>query len=174
ALADHPRTVNLRESIVLGPLNDWLADLFAPENHDQLVAGLLDAQPRARGELNRDAAKKRLADAEAKLRRFRAAIEAGIDPAALVEATNEAHAQRVAAEAELDNAPAPGELTDADLYAMIDSLGDVGALLTERKPVALGRFYEDVRLEMTYQPDERFIDVRISPRVVSECVRGGT
>ncbi|HEX3779689.1 MAG TPA: recombinase family protein [Pseudonocardiaceae bacterium] len=173
-LVDHPRTVNLRESVVLGPLNDWLAGVFAPENHDQLVAGLLDAQPRSNGERDRETAKKRLADAEAKLRRFRAAIEAGIDPAALVEATNEAQAQRVAARAELDNAPAPDALTDAHLYAMIDSLGDVGAVLTERKPVALGRLYESVRLEMIYQPDELAVDVTISPRVVSDCDRGGT
>ncbi|HEY2696050.1 MAG TPA: recombinase family protein [Pseudonocardiaceae bacterium] len=172
ALAEHPRTVNLRESVVLGPLNDWLAELFARENRDQLVAGLLDAQPKPDG--NGETAKRRLADAEAKLRRFRAAIEAGIDPAALVEATNEAHAQRVAAQAELDNAPAPGTLTDADLYAMIDSLGDVGAALTEAKPVALGRLYESVRLEMIYQPDGQEVTVVISPRVVSECVRGGT
>jgi hypothetical protein len=91
----------------------------------------------------------------------------------LVEATNEAHTQRVAAQAELDNAPALGELTDAELYAMLDSLGDVGAVLTERKPVALGRLYENVRLEMIYQPDEHEVTVAISPRVVSECVRGG-
>jgi hypothetical protein len=64
------------------------------ENRDRLVAGLLDAQPKVEG--NRETAKRRLADAEAKLRRFRAVIEAGIDPAALVEAMNEAHAQRVA------------------------------------------------------------------------------
>src|SRR5207302_842304 len=126
---------------------------------------------------NRETAKRRFAAASipaSKLRRFRAAIEAGIDAAALVEATNEAHAQRVAAQAELDNAPAPCALTDADLYAMIDSLGDVGATLTEAKPVALGRLYENVRLEMIYQPSEHEVTVAISPRVVSECVRGGT
>jgi DNA invertase Pin-like site-specific DNA recombinase len=171
-LAEPPRTVNLRESVVLGPLNDWLGELFARENRDRLVAGLLEAQPKVEG--NRETAKRRLADAEAKLWRFRAAIEAGIDPAALVEATNKAHAQRVAAQAELDNVPAPGTLTDADLYAMIDSLGDVGAALTEQKPVALGRLYESVRLEMIHQPDGQEITVAISPRVVSECVRGPT
>lgn len=37
---------------------------------------------------------------------------------------------------------------------MLDSLGDVGTVLTERKPTALGRLYENIRLEMMYQPDE--------------------
>lgn len=48
-LAEHPRTVNFRESVVLGPLNDWLRGLFARENRDRLVAGLLDAQPKPVG-----------------------------------------------------------------------------------------------------------------------------
>ena len=49
ALAEHPRTVNLRESVVLGPLNDWLGELFAREKRDRLVAGLLNAQPKVEG-----------------------------------------------------------------------------------------------------------------------------
>jgi hypothetical protein len=48
----------------------------------------------------------------------------------LVDAINEAQAQRAAARAELDGAPARTEVTDAEVYAMIDSLGDVGAALT--------------------------------------------
>jgi hypothetical protein len=43
---------------------------------------------------------KRLADAEARPRRFQAAIASGVDPAALVDAINEAQAQRAAARAE--------------------------------------------------------------------------
>jgi hypothetical protein len=72
----------------------------------------------------------RLADAEAKMRRFQTAIEAGIDPSALVEAINQAQAAR----AQLDNTDAPGSLTEAEVYAMVDSLGDVGAALAGSNP----------------------------------------
>jgi hypothetical protein len=41
-----------------------------------------------------------MADAEARLRRFQAAIAAGIDPAALVEVINTAQGERAAAPAE--------------------------------------------------------------------------
>lgn len=67
--------------------------------------------------------KKRLADAEAQLKRYQAAIVAGVDPVALVDAINEAQARRATAQAELHSAPTPNELTDAEVYAMIDSLG---------------------------------------------------
>lgn len=97
----------------------------------------------------REAAKKRLAEAEARLRRFQTAIEAGVDPAALVETINEAQAQRAAAKAELENTPTPTALTDAAVYAMIDSLGDVGAALSDARPENLSRLYRDLRLELS-------------------------
>jgi hypothetical protein len=65
-------------------------------------------------------------------------------------------------------------VTDAEVYAMIDSLGDVGAALKEAKPDSLERLYREIRLELKYQPHERAVDVLLAPRVVSACVRGGT
>jgi len=55
-----------------------------------------------------------------RVRRFQTAIAAGVHPAALVESINQAQAQRAAAQAELDGAPSPTALTEADVYAMID------------------------------------------------------
>ena len=59
-----------------------------------LLASQGSADPRSG---SRDAAEKRLADAEGRLRRFQAAIASGVDPMALVEPINEAQAQREAA-----------------------------------------------------------------------------
>jgi hypothetical protein len=74
------------------------------------VAELIGSQGRPTGEPS--AGKKRMADAEARLRRFQAAIAAGIDPAALVEVINTAQAERAAAPAELDNVPAQSAIKD--------------------------------------------------------------
>lgn len=57
---------------------------------------------------------------------------------------------------------------------MIDPLDDVGAALKAGKPESLTRLYQQLRLELRYEPDERVVFTRVSPRVVSECVRGGT
>ena len=92
----------------------------------------------------------------------------------MVEAINAAQAQRAAARAELDGAPAPTTLTEAEVYAMIDSLGDVGATLADARPERLSQLYQNLRLELRYEPRERAVVVTASPRVVSECVRGGT
>ncbi|OLT10852.1 hypothetical protein BJF78_28355 [Pseudonocardia sp. CNS-139] len=66
---------------------------------------------------------------------------------ALVDAINEAQAQRAAAQAELDGAPAPTAVTDAEVYAMVDGLGDVGAALKDTRPESLERLYRELRLD---------------------------
>lgn len=107
---------------------------------------------------------KRLEDAQARLRRLRDAIEAGVDPAALVEAINQAQAQRTAARAELDAAPpAPDILSNAEVYAMIDSLGDIGHALNRANPARMQVLYEELRLEMIYNPEVKAVDVAIRP-----------
>jgi hypothetical protein len=82
-LAPHPRTVDLREYDVLEPLNAWIGHLFDRRNVDRTVAALVASQDGGGTSSEREAAKKRLADAEKRLRRFQDAIAAGIDPDAL-------------------------------------------------------------------------------------------
>jgi len=57
---------------------------------------------------------------------------------------------------------------------MVDSLGDVGTALKDAKPERLTRLYADLRLDLRYEPAEKAVYTTASPRVVSECVRGGT
>ena len=91
-LATHPKNVYLPETAVLETLNGWFGHVFARENRDETVAALVASQGDPAADGARDAAKKRLDAAETKLRRLRAAIEAGADPAALVESINAAQA----------------------------------------------------------------------------------
>jgi hypothetical protein len=129
-LSTHPKNVSLPETAVLETVNDWLGVAFAPENRDQAVAELLASQgDSAVDGAVWDTAKKRLQVAEAKLRRLRAAIEAGVDPVALVESINAAQDVRAAVQAEQANAPVRSGMDVAEVYAMIDSLGDVTGVL---------------------------------------------
>lgn len=106
--------------------------------------------------------------------RYQAAIAAGVDPAAMVEAINQAQAERRAAQAEIDSAPAAAVLAAADVHAMIESLGDVGAALAEGRPASLERLCRALELGVRYEPGERAAYVTARPRVDSACVRGGT
>ena len=114
-----------------------------------------------------DEAKARRADADQRLRRYRAATAAGVEPEAMVEAINQA-------QAEIDSAPTSAVLTAADVHAVIDSLGDVGAALDAGRPTALARLYQALDLEVRYEPEKRAAYVTARPRVDGACVRGGT
>jgi hypothetical protein len=74
-----------------------------------------------------------------------------------LDATVLAQAQRAAAQAELEGAPPPTDLSDAEVYAMIDSLGDVGAALTDAQPESLSRLYQELGLELRYEPHDRAV-----------------
>lgn len=160
---------------MLQPLNDWIGLLFVQENIDQTVAALAVSQGGVGGTSDvREEIKARLTKAEVWLRRLRAAIEAGVDPAAVVEGINEAQAERAAAKAALENASAPDVLSDGEIYAMIDSLGDVNAALAQANPTSLSRLYQQLRLQLRYDPHDQAVFVTAQPRVGSARVRGGT
>ncbi|HVV07621.1 MAG TPA: recombinase family protein [Amycolatopsis sp.] len=174
-LASHPKTVNLREDVVVEALNGWIGLLFDRDNVDRTVAALVESQgDGGAGAGAREVAKRCLADAEARLKRYQAAIASGVDPAALVEAINQVQAERAAARVEVDNMPRAAAVNDAEVYAMIDSLGDVAALLTDAKPASLERLYRALNLELRYEPKGLAVYATASPRVDSACVRGGT
>jgi hypothetical protein len=84
-LATHPKNVYLAESAIVDPINAWIGGLFAPDRREDTVRRLLDADATRADTAQPAAAEKAVADAEQRLRRLHAAIEAGVDPIALVE-----------------------------------------------------------------------------------------
>jgi hypothetical protein len=77
----HPRNVYLRESAVVPELDRWLAQAFNAENLDETcdalaVASAADHSTDARA----DAARRKIADGDARLKRYRKTLDAGGDP----------------------------------------------------------------------------------------------
>jgi hypothetical protein len=175
-LADHPAAVYLREEQLQDAVNGWLAEVFAPESIDSTVDALVDSQDLSAETTSHAQAKARLRDAEAKLRRLHAAIEAGVDPAAMVEPINQAQAQRVAAQPELDHARAPTCMERAEVYAMVDSLADLGAALSTASAERQAQLYQAAKLEIRYEPGGQIaeVSIRLESRVNSVRVRGAT
>ena len=175
-LAEHPPSVYVRESAICGPLNEWVATLFAPTNRHSTVQALVESQGGSHTQLAAEQARSSLAAAEARVRRFQAAIEAGVDPAALVDAINQAQAERAAAKAELESQPVSDNLSRQDLEALLDKIGGVGRALTSAEPEDLVELYEALQLQLVYDHEARAVDVTVQPigRVSSARVRGGT
>ena len=92
-LAEHPKTVNLREGVLTGAINGWIGGLFSPENRDATVLALVESQGGTASAAN-EGARTRLKGAEEALRRLQTAIVAGIDPAAVKDPINAALNER--------------------------------------------------------------------------------
>lgn len=174
-LERHPKNVYLPERAVLDVLNEWIGRVFDPEHRDETVDQLLASVGVTGAEAaSVTKAKTKITQARAMLRRLQDAIKAGVNPVALVDSINEAQAGLEAAEAEQANQPEVRTITRAEVYAMIDYLGDVGAALKRSDPAELQKLYEALRLEMIYHAEEKAVEVVIRPGRDSERVRGGT
>ena len=57
---------------------------------------------------------------------------------------------------------------------MIDSLGDVDQVLGEAEPDRLSQLYEQLHLDLRYNPRENVVEATSSLRVVSAGVRGAS
>lgn len=176
ALEEHPTNVYLPEAAVLDQLNAWISTLFAPENRDRTVSELHASQEGAHAtQSNREQLEQKRRAAETRLRRLQSAIEAGVDPAAVAASINQAQAEKDAAQAQLQHAPEASALSTGEIHAMLDSLGDVSRTLKRADPRDLQDLYAELRLEMTYDPDSRIVDVTVKPgRRVTDRVGGGT
>lgn len=172
-LGTHPKNIYLPEVVVMEAVNEWLGQAFGPDHLNETVAALVASQSGPAVSGGQDAARRRLEAAQAKLRRYTAAIEAGVDPTALVESINAAQEERVAAQAELAHAPDRTVLDAAEVRELVDSLGDVTGVLRRGEPDELEGLYASLSLEMTYHHEERAVDLRVVPvGRVSARVRG--
>ncbi|MGW5452326.1 recombinase family protein [Nocardia sp. NPDC003979] len=159
---EHPRTVNLRESHLIEPVDGWLATLFDESNLDSTVAALIEAQGDDGSDSRRQALHRRIEQAQTKIGRHLAAIEAGVDPQAVIGPLNSAQAEKTAAEGELNNLPREERLTHTELRRLIESLGDIRAILAASAPDRKVELYDAFELRVRFAYSEHRATVSTS------------
>ncbi len=173
-LTDHPKTVGLRESVLIDPLDGWLSKLFDHQHRNRTIEILLAAQETDDTDALRALLRRRIAEADTKLQRHMAAIEAGVDPAAFVSSMNAAQAEKAAARAELDAIPKPIRLTETEMHKLIESAGDIRAVLQAGAPEDKKLLYETRNVQIRYQHRQQLAVAGASLPGFSTGVRRGT
>ncbi|MEV0768710.1 recombinase family protein [Nocardia salmonicida] len=173
-LEQHPRTVNLREDKFVEPVDNWLATLFDREHLDTTVAALLAANNDDSADTQRSALRYKIQQAQTKITRHLAAIEAGVDPKVVVAALNTAQAEKASAEVEINNLPKTERLTETEIRKLIGSLGDVRLVLANGTPAHKQELYETLMLQVRYSPLEHRVNICAHIVVFSTGVRRGT
>jgi site-specific DNA recombinase len=103
-----------------------------------------------------------IADCDAKLERYRAALEAGADPAVVTGWIAAATAERANAEADLarhatDQPSTPGRLSRDEIAALAATIGDALAVLRTADPADKAEVYRQLGLRLTYHPDTQTV-----------------
>ena len=98
-----------------------------------------------------------ITECDRKLARYRAALEAGTDPAIVNKWITEVTLARTAAQAaqrRLAGQP-PQRLTEDEIAAIIDSLGNTAAVLADVDLADKAKIYTGLGLRLTYEPGRK-------------------
>ncbi|WP_433281663.1 transposase [Micromonospora sp. CA-244673] len=118
-------------------------------------------------------------ECDAKLERYRAALDAGANPAVVTGRIVQTQTERARAEADLDaNAGnRPRRMSRAEITALVTALGDIAAALRDADPADKAEVYRQLGLRLTYQPETQTVRASVdlsAHRGVMVCVRGAT
>jgi site-specific DNA recombinase len=162
----HPLNVYIREDRLVPRLDRWLATVFDDDVVERTLDQLDAAQQMTTGTDALIAAIRReIADADRKLGRHRAALEAGADPAVVAGRIQEVQSARFDAQHRLEQIrPAAAPTLDRDqLAAAIRELGDMVKLLSSASPERKARIYAGFGILLTYHQARRQVQVSQAP-----------
>jgi len=157
AIDDHPTDVYVREDAAVHALDEWLAELFAPERAQETAELIVAADTNPYHDTIARAARERLHDARRRLAQYRNALDGGADAATVTRWIIEAAQQERTAASDLQaaTAAAPPCLTVADVLATVAELGSLAGLLETAEPTDRAQLYEALGVTAAYDADTR-------------------
>lgn len=180
---DHPRNVILREDVLITPLDTWLVQGFGPLQRRHTIATLLD---QAHTDMPTVAPLTKegptVAECDAKLARYRAALDAGADPTVVAGWIAETQTDRQRAEQHQhtrteENTDSRVQFSEEQIIAIVEELGDLTGALRDAEPEHKLEVYRSLGLHLAYDPDTQTVRASLdlaAHRWDSVRVRGGT
>ena len=152
------------------------AGAFGPTRVTQTIKAMEDAQNNNDQQaLATHAAEQTLRECEVKLARYRAALEAGTDPALITKWTAEVNAEKAAALVRRRAAGGRPRMTRDEIATLVHTLGDILSVLHHADPQDKADVYARLALRLTYQPGQHSVVAEATPEsimYVTECPRG--
>jgi site-specific DNA recombinase len=161
---EHPLNVNLREDPVIGHVDRWLAREFAPHRPSQTIRDLAAAQHagQARNTSGNEEAARKIAECDAKLTQYRAALDAGASPPTVAAWIAETEAEKatytLAARKTMSRRP---RMTEDEIKAIVDKLADIARVLQDADPDDKAEVFRQPGLKLTTYPGRQLIEAQI-------------
>jgi hypothetical protein len=153
----HPLSVYLPESLIIGEVDRWLAREFAPHRMTKTVCALAEAQQADIAETNGDmgtAAK--IAECDRKLAQYRATLDAGANPATVAGRIAEAEAEKASYALVMRGSRQPRKrMSEREIKAIVDGLANVEPELGEADPDDKSEIFRQLGLKLIYQPGRK-------------------
>ena len=156
--------VYLREDAFEADVNGWLTTVFAPHRLHHTVDQMITAQQATGDQAVVQAATDKIADANLKMARYRAALDACGDPEEIGKWTADAKAQRLRAEQDLRQATSTATMTRQQIQDLIEECTDIAADLRNADPGDMASTYRKLGLRLTYHPERQSVRAAASPK----------
>jgi site-specific DNA recombinase len=178
----HPPCLYLRQESLTGPIDQFLRDELTREDMPATLRRLATAQHRSVEQAESDGVdevrlRQTVADCDAKLKQYRAALDASGDAAVLAGWIKETTAIRTATQAVLGAQGAkPQRLTEEQINKIVEGFGGLLTLLQQADPLDRSEIYARMGLGLTYRPEEETVIAEIRStaidRIDNVCRRG--
>jgi hypothetical protein len=155
-------------------LDAWLAQLFDPENLEVTI----EAMAASGGadeylEVKAEAARRKLADCNGRLAKYRSALDSGADPVIVSGWMAEVQGERLRAEADLASCAERAPLSPDEIRSMLEGLDDLAGVLAEADPNDKASIYSELGVCVTYHPDQRLVVAEVLPDACTTARVGG-
>ena len=171
----HAKTVYVKEAVILPAVDEWLASLFAIDKIEDTCAAVeASLQPDPADKTLEIATRRKLKECDAKLARYRQALEVGTDPSIVSGWIEEVKLERKAAELQLRRKRGEGHMTAEEIRSLVEQLKGIVAILQTADPEDRRAVYQELNVSINYHADGR-LHVKAGPSAcTNERVGGGT
>ncbi len=161
---EHPKAVYVREALIVPRLDRWLCQLFDDDHiHATCQALAAASRPDRAADQAAEVALRKLRDCDAQVARYRAALDAGADPAVVAGWIDETQAKRARAERALAAARPASQMTTAAVSALLKELPEKVRVLAAAAPKEKAKLYGAFGLELTYHPARNLVVATANP-----------
>ncbi|GAA2675609.1 recombinase family protein [Actinoplanes palleronii] len=175
---EHPGNVYLREDALVGPVDDWLASAFSPTNIEHTITVMTDAQPADLTAKQKGEAQRAIVVCDGKLKQYRAALDAGADPAVVTGWIAETRAERARLQRQIIKTPTgQPRMTAEEIRELVTAVGDIKAVIRAAQPEDKAEIYRQLNLKLVYEPEMKTVCASVdlgAHRGENVCVRRGT
>ena len=165
-LADHPKSIYLREDAVLPVINNWIASLVTPE-------ALASGQEPSGQSSRVTALMAQIAELDNQVNALVAAIEAGVDVEQVSSQLARRSKERAGLAARLRQEGDVERLT-GEMQKALDDLGGVGKILPSADPAQQRRLYASLGVRIEYNHLLKRVQATADTACVLGRVRRGT